>query len=158
MKSASPHASPLTSYALLCLLLLVAFGCKTSSPVTESQRLADAWVTALSSHQADQIAALTQPDATYEDPTTDGARSLRAFINGMWAQAPDVTFAPKTVVGQGRERIAIEWHSTRTLGNGQVFPLDGVFVIDLRDQHATHVRCYYDPGKILAFLPLKGPG
>jgi steroid delta-isomerase-like uncharacterized protein len=115
-----------------------------------------AWVTAWNSHNADSVAALFTPDATYEDVplgvVSHGTAQIRAFAQAFFDAVPDsrIVYVSSSLKGG---RGVIEWvfggtdvglYKTR-----KTFSVRGATVIDVHGTKISRNSDYYDLATML---------
>ena len=128
-------------------------------------QFAQAWTSAWSSGDPDQVIALFTEDCVYEDVTlgaaNHGSDQLRAFASGFMTAIPDLAFTCESSLACG-DVLAIEWRMTGTHANdlpgmpatGRPFDLRGASVIELREGRGTACRDYWDMATLLKQLGL----
>jgi steroid delta-isomerase-like uncharacterized protein len=71
-------------------------------------RYLDGWIR----RDADQVLATLVPGGTYEDPSSRGPLSgeaFRAYMEGLWAAFPDLTFEKQSLGEMGPDLVAAQW-------------------------------------------------
>jgi SnoaL-like protein len=137
--------------ALSCVLLVLSavMSCHSAAPPAHPQRWAKAWINALNSQRLAQVTTLLGPAAIYSDPISGGPLSgaaLISYLANQWRVFPQVRYELGQVTGDA-ESVAVEWTATG-FGALQAAPIDGVFVMQLRNGTVASVRGYYDAGKL----------
>ena len=142
-------AGPLLVGASVVLLLLAA--CDSGSPKHE---LAQRWLDALNSHNADRVIQMLASNATYAEPPPAAPwtnADLRGRLRLTWSVWKDQVYTAKAVIAAG-DLVVIEWHLQQTHPNGKSAPIDGVTVLDVRDSHIQAVHNYYNASIYLQFM------
>lgn len=73
-----------------------------------AKRYLDGWIR----RDADAVLATLTPDGTYEDPSSRGPLSgeaFRAYMTGLWAAFPDLTFELVSIGEMGPDLVAAQW-------------------------------------------------
>ena len=149
---------------ILCIVVLVSLtvvGQKKTS-------VADIWIAAWNSHDADRVVAAFSPDVLFEDitfgATNHGSGELRKFAVSIFDAVPDAKFDLANSSGD-RRHGSIEWTFSGTdrglYKTGKRFSVRGVSVIDLRGEKILHERDYYDAASIMrqvGLLPSQNSG
>jgi steroid delta-isomerase-like uncharacterized protein len=116
---------------------------------------AEAWYTAISSHEVGQVLAFASPQIRYEDvPTStvsEGPDAVKAFFERVWAAIPDMQMVPTTVLTTG-SALAVEWIATGTHSGdfpglpatGNPFHIRGISMIELVGGQVQRVSDYWD--------------
>jgi steroid delta-isomerase-like uncharacterized protein len=116
---------------------------------------AEAWYTAISSHEIEQVLAFVSPQIRYEDvPTStvsEGPEAVKAFFGRVWSAIPDMRMVPTTVLTTGNA-LAIEWIATGTHSGdfpglpatGNPFHIRGISMIELAGDQVQRVSDYWD--------------
>jgi steroid delta-isomerase-like uncharacterized protein len=137
---------------IVCIVVLVA------QTVAEQKKtsVADMWIAAWNSHDADKVVAAFSPDVLFEDvtfsATNHGSRELRKFAASIFDAVPDAKFY---LVNNSADRRhgSIEWTFSGTdrglYKTGKRFSVRGVSVIDLRGGKISRERDYYDAASIM---------
>jgi len=140
------------SAALALLLVATVPGCGHKEPGPEPGR---AWLDAFNSHNADQVVKLMSPNATYWDPATPqpiAPAALRARLEAEARLWKDRVYTARQILVT-QDAIVVEWHLQQTHpSNGEPVPLDGVTVLELRNNLIQAARTYYDPSVYLRFM------
>ena len=119
------------------------------------QSYLNAWI----ARDADQILGTMTEDGTYEDPSTRqpiSGEAVRAYVTGLWAAFPDLTFEKQSVGEMGPDMVAAQWimKGTNTgsmMGlppTGKTVTLRGSDFFKLRDGKIQSVTGYFDPGEV----------
>jgi steroid delta-isomerase-like uncharacterized protein len=124
--------------------------------------IADSWVTAWNSHDADKVTAIFTTDVLYEDVTfgaaNHGSAELRKFAASIFDAVPDAKFE---LVNSSADRThgSIEWIFSGTdhglYKTGKRFSVRGVSVIDLRRKNLAQPgllrrRIHHEAGRRVA--------
>lgn len=127
--------------------------------------MAQRWIDAWNSHDANAVAVLFTRDAVYEDVTlgivNHGPEQIRAFAQFFFTVVPDLHL---TLVNrsQGGKSGTIEWVLSGTdvgiFKTGKTFAFRGVTVLDLRGDKISRNLDYYDNATFLRQLGLLPPG
>jgi steroid delta-isomerase-like uncharacterized protein len=116
---------------------------------------AEAWYTAISSHEVEQVLAFASPQIRYEDVPTgtvsEGPDAIKAFFGRVWAAIPDMQMVPTNVLTTGNA-IAVEWIATGTHSGdfpglpatGNPFHIRGISMIELTGDQVRRVSDYWD--------------
>jgi SnoaL-like protein len=129
--------------------LLCATSCSSAAPPAHPQRWAKAWINSLNSQHLVQVTPLLGDTGTFADPGTGGPLSggvLEYYLGNQWRAFPQLHYELRQVTGDA-ESVAVEWTATG-FGTPHAGPIDGVFVMQLRNGVLTSVRGYYDAGKL----------
>jgi steroid delta-isomerase-like uncharacterized protein len=136
----------------------------TSTTAAGSHRnIAQKWIDAWNSHDADAVAALFTRDALYEDVSfgsvNRGPDEIRAFAESFFAVVPDLRV---TLVNSSLDERhgTIEWVFSGTdrglYRTGRTFSVRGVAVLDVRGSKISRNSDYFDLATIqrqLGLLP-----
>ena len=116
---------------------------------------AEAWYTAISSHEIERVLAFVSPQIRYEDvPTStvsEGPEAVTAFFGRVWSAIPDMRMVPTNVLTTGNA-VAVEWIATGTHSGdfpglpatGNPFHIRGISMIELEGEHVRRVSDYWD--------------
>jgi steroid delta-isomerase-like uncharacterized protein len=133
-----------------------------------AQRIADAWATAWSSHDADKLLSLFADDCVYEDVTfgavNRGLHELRAFAEAVFSAVPDFRIDLTTCFAAGNRAI-MEWTLSGTHrgdlpgmpATGKQFSVRGVTVLELQTQKICRNSDYWDAASIMRQVGLLPP-
>ena len=149
----SNRYSGLPSWMLVVLMVFVG-ACDRGAPNDRGSQLANRWLAALNTHQVSAVVAMMDPDATFEDPTSNGPLAvglLDSFWSNVWRLYPDLSFTALRVVGQD-DRIVIEWQATGRHMGREPIAFRGVHSLELRGDRILHARAYFDASVYLPFL------
>jgi steroid delta-isomerase-like uncharacterized protein len=158
--------------AVVCLILVGSISAGVRADDRRDQdrggphrNLAQNWVDAWNSHDANAVAALFTRDAFYEDVTfgivNHGAEQIRAFAESFFTTVPDLQF---TVVNSSLTdgRGTIEWVFSGTdqgvWGTGKTFAVRGVTVLEIRGARIQRNSDYFDLATILRQIGLLPAG
>jgi steroid delta-isomerase-like uncharacterized protein len=118
--------------------------------------VANSWITAWNSHDAEKVIAIFTADVLYEDVTfgaaNHGSAELRKFAASIFAAVPDAKFE---LINSSTDRRhgTIEWIFSGTdqglYKTGKRFSVRGVSVIDLRQGRISRNLDYYDAASIM---------
>jgi SnoaL-like protein len=103
----------------------------------------------LNSQRLVQVTPLLGDTGTYADPGSGGPLSgalLGYYLANQWRVYPQLRYELRQVTGDA-ESVAVEWTATG-FGAQHAGPIDGVFVMQLRNGVVASVRGYYDAGKL----------
>jgi steroid delta-isomerase-like uncharacterized protein len=135
----------------LTLVLAVACGGRRETPL---DALAQQWLDALNTHDPQQVLALMSPDATYADPMTPRplpVAELATHLSRIWDIWRDQVYSATTIVTSERA-AAVEWQVQQTHQNGQVLPMQGVFILEIVGGRIQSARSYYNAVPYLQFF------
>jgi steroid delta-isomerase-like uncharacterized protein len=126
--------------------------------------LAQRWVDAWNSHDANAVAVLFTRDAVYEDVpfgvVNHGPEQIQAFAQFFFTAVPDLHVSLVNSALRG-DRGTIEWVFSGTdhgiYGTGKTFAVRGVTVLELRGAKISRNVDYYDLATILRQLGLLPP-
>ena len=116
---------------------------------------AEAWYTAISSHEIERVLAFVSPQIRYEDvPTStvsEGPEAVKAFFGRVWSAIPDMRMVPTNVLTTGNA-VAVEWIATGTHSGdfpglpatGNPFHIRGISMIELAGDQVRRVSDYWD--------------
>jgi steroid delta-isomerase-like uncharacterized protein len=116
---------------------------------------AEAWYTAISSHDVEQVLAFASPQIRYEDvPTStvsEGLEGVKAFFARVWSAIPDMRMVPTNVLTTATA-VAVEWIATGTHSGdfpglpatGNPFHIRGISMIELAGDQVRRVSDYWD--------------
>ena len=116
---------------------------------------AEAWYTAISSHEVEQVLAFVSPQIRYEDvPTStvsEGPEAVTAFFGRVWSAIPDMRMVPTNVLTTGNA-VAVEWIATGTHSGdfpglpatGNPFHIRGISMIELAGNRVRRASDYWD--------------
>lgn len=138
--------------AAICIVLLVA----QMSAAEKKTPIAERWIAAWNSHDAEKVVAIFTPDVLYEDVTfgaaNHGSAELRKFAASIFDAVPDGKFDLVNSSVDGRHG-SIEWIFSGTdhglYKTGKRFSVRGVTVIDLRAGRISRNLDYYDAASIM---------
>jgi steroid delta-isomerase-like uncharacterized protein len=127
--------------------------------------VAQAWVDAWNSHDANAVAILFTRDAVYEDVpfgiVNHGPEQIQAFAQFFFTVVPDLHVSLVNSSLRG-ERGTIEWVFSGTdhgiYRTGKTFAVRGVTVLEVRGAKISRNLDYYDLATILRQLGLLPPG
>jgi steroid delta-isomerase-like uncharacterized protein len=118
--------------------------------------IADRWIVAWNSHEAEKVITIFTSDVLYEDVTfgaaNHGSVELRKFPGSIVEAVPDAKFA---LVNSSADRRhgSIEWIFSgadhELYKTGKRFSVRGVSVIDLRGGRISRDLNYYDTASIM---------
>jgi len=139
-------------WCMISMVLLVA----QMTTAQKKTSIADSWVTAWNSHDADKVTAIFTTDVLYEEVTfgaaNHGSAELRKFAVSIFDAVPDAKFE---LVNSSADRAhgSIEWIFSGTdhglYKTGKRFSVRGVSVIDLRGGRISRNLDYYDAASIM---------
>jgi steroid delta-isomerase-like uncharacterized protein len=127
--------------------------------------LAQRWVDAWNSHDANAVAVLFTRDAVYEDVPFGivnlGPKQIQAFAQFFFTAVPDLhVILVNSALSS--ERGTIEWVFSGTdhgiYGTDRTFAVRGVTVLEVRGAKLSRNVDYYDLATILRQLGLLPPG
>jgi steroid delta-isomerase-like uncharacterized protein len=116
---------------------------------------AEAWYTAISSHEIERVLAFVSPHIRYEDvPTStvsEGPEAVKAFFGRVWSAIPDMRMVPTHVLTTGNA-VAVEWIATGTHSGdfpglpatGNPFHIRGISMIEVTGDQVRRVSDYWD--------------
>ena len=118
--------------------------------------IADGWIAAWNSHDAEKVAAIFTTDVLYEDVTfgavNHGSAELRKFTASIFEAVPDAKFELANS-SEDRRHGSIEWIFSGTdhglYKTGKRFSVRGVSTIDLRSGKISRNLDYYDAASIM---------
>jgi steroid delta-isomerase-like uncharacterized protein len=125
-----------------------------------AQRIAEAWATAWSSHDPDELLSLFADDCLYEDVTfgavNRGRGQLRTFAEGVFSAVPDFRIDVTTCFADGN-RATIEWILSGTHrgdlpgmpATGKRFSVRGATVLELQTHKICRNSDYWDAATIM---------
>jgi steroid delta-isomerase-like uncharacterized protein len=128
---------------------------------SDVERVLDAWATAWSSHDPDQVLALFTDDCLYEDVTFNvinrGKEELRAFANGVFAAVPDFKGDPLTTRFVAGNWAAMEWVMSGTHhgdfpgmpATGKRFSVRGAAIVELQGDKIRRCSDYWDAATVM---------
>lgn len=127
--------------------------------------LAQRWVDAWNSHDANAVADLFTRDALYEDVpfgiVNRGSEQIRAFAQFFFTVVPDLHVNLVNSSLKGRHGT-IEWVFSGTdqgvYGTGKTFAVRGVTVLEVRGARISRNSDYFDLATMLRQLGLLPPG
>jgi len=128
-----------------------------------SASIAQRWVEAWNTRNADQVLACLTPDAVYEDVALGAVNrsheETRQFVSGAWIAFPDLRFelTGSAITGDSG---TIEWTMLGTHrgdfpglpATGKAFSVRGVSVVELAGGQIRRVRDYWDFATVLRQL------
>jgi SnoaL-like protein len=141
---------PVRHAAGLLLAVVWVTSCRSAPPPAHPQRWAKAWINSLNSQRLVQVSPLLGDPGTYTDPGSGGPLSgewLAYYFANQWRVYPQLHYELRQVTGDA-ETVAVEWQATG-FGAQHAAPIDGIFILQLRNGMIASVRGYYDVGKIL---------
>ena len=120
-------------------------------PIALARRYFDAW----NRRDAGAVLASLVPGGRYEDPVTPGPLSgeaLRAYVEGLWAAFPDLSFEVGPVHRVGETEVHGRWTMIGTQRgpfqglppSGRAVRLEGIDVIEAGAEALQSVRGYFD--------------
>jgi ketosteroid isomerase-like protein len=133
------------------VLVMITGGCDATNRKTA---VADAFLDAMNSHDADRVIALLDAEAIVIDPAAPAelnAGAYRDWLRANWRAWPDRVFTPKRMI-EGEGVVAIEWHLQQSHIGGRRVPIDGITVLSLRGERVIGLRNYYNAAVFLPFL------
>ena len=134
----------------LALIMLGTASCRSPTPPAHPMRWARAWINSVNSQRVEQLLPLLGTTGTFEDSLSGQplAGELVAYYFTTWWQAfPRLHFTLQRVTGDAQV-VAIEWEASG-FGDAKAPPIEGVFVLQLRDDAIGSVRGYYNAGPVL---------
>ena len=142
--------------------LLAIVGPLSSRATADDTDVAQAWMDAWNSHNADSVAALYTEDAVLEDVTlgaaSRGRAAIRDFAAYTFTALPDSHFdLVRSTVKDGHGTI--EWVISGTDtgafgGTGKPYSVRGVSVIDVHGTRLTRDTIYWDMATVLREIGL----
>jgi steroid delta-isomerase-like uncharacterized protein len=163
------RARSLSTVACLIVLVVTSTGAQVDQQEHDRGRphrdLAQKWVDAWNSHDANAVAALFTRDALYEDVTfgivNHGPDEIRAFAQSFFTTVPDlqITLVDSSVKnGRG----TIEWVFSGTdegvWRTGKTFAVRGVTVFEIRGRRISRNSDYFDLATVLRQIGLLPAG
>lgn len=144
---------------------LVIAGPFTPAVRADDTGLAQTWVDAWNSHDADAVAALFTHDAVFEEVpfgiVQHGPAQIRALAQFWFAVFPDFRMESVNCTLRG-DHATVEWTISATdvglYGTGKQFSGRGVSVIDLHGNKIARQSEYYDAATMLREIGLLPPG
>ena len=120
-------------------------------PIALARRYFDAW----NRRDAGAVLASFAPDGHYQDPVTPGplaGDALRAYVQGLWAAFPDLSFEIGPVHRVGETAVHGLWTMIGTQSgpfqglppSGRGVRLEGIDVIEAGPEGLRSVRGYFD--------------
>jgi len=139
-------------HTIVCILVLVA------QTVADQKRIsvANTWIAAWNSHDADKVVAAFSPDVVFEDvtfgATNHGSGELRKFAASIFDAVPDAKFDLANSSGD-RRHGSIEWTFSGTdrglYKTGKRFSVRGVSVIDLEGGKISRDLDYWNAASVM---------
>jgi steroid delta-isomerase-like uncharacterized protein len=125
----------------------------------EPRRSSQAVFQGVDRRDADAILSTLGDGGTYQDPSTTGPISgdaLRAYVTGLWAAFPDLTFDEESIGETGPDRVAAQWlmRGTNTgsmMGlppTGRQVALRGADFFTFRNRGIQTVTGYFDTAEV----------
>ena len=119
----------------------------------------DAYVAGWQARDADAVLDTFASGGTYQDPSTPGPISgtaLRAYLEGLWAAFPDLSFEVSGLAETGADSASFEWVMTGTNSGsmnglpptGKQVTLEGADFVQFADGKLKRVKGYFDPGTV----------
>jgi steroid delta-isomerase-like uncharacterized protein len=119
----------------------------------------EAYLNGWIARDANAVLAALNADGTYEDPSSGGPVSgdaFRAYMQGLWATFPDLTFETQSVGEMGPDLVAAQWimKGTNTgsmMGlppTGKQVALRGADFFRMKDGRIQSVTGYFDSREV----------
>jgi len=112
------------------------------------REIAAAWNDAWNGRDADVLAAFFADGATYYEPglpsgPVAAASGIKVSAIKTWEDWPEVSFEAVSILVDG-STIAVEWKSSATHKSGRALTLEGVDILELKDDKIVSCRVYFD--------------
>ena len=129
-----------------------------------SRSIADSWIAAWNSQDAEKVVAIFTTDVLFEDvalgSVNHGSAELRKFAASVFEAVPDANFE-LVDSSMGREHGSIEWIFSGTdrglYKTGKRFSVRGVSVIDLHDGKISRELDYWNAASMMRQVGLLPP-